>query len=145
VARIDRARRAVARAEKILSDGDNPMPYEQAKANLTAARRELAQAQLSGGSAPVIPMPIRKNVEAASAEFRRMRTGLETPEVRREAFRLLVSKVFYADGEAQMECRLPAPGAQNCNQRECANSNLAESYPFVINLKIPLPPRWRAA
>jgi site-specific DNA recombinase len=122
VAEINRERRRLERAEKILKDPDSPVPYEQAKADLDKARRDLATAESARGLAPVIVMPERKNVEAASERFRKMRRALEAFEDRREALCLLVEKILYADREAEIHCHLPAPkAARNCNRHVGAN------------------------
>ena len=109
IAQIDKARRLVKRAEQILQDPDSPVAYTDAKANLEKARRDLLALEARGGTAAVFVMPARKDVNAISAEFRRMRTELVAFEDRREALKTLVDKVMYADREAEIHCRLPRP------------------------------------
>ena len=126
----------VDRAEKILTDPDSPIAYEQAKANLDRARRELAAVESARGLAPVVVMPARKDVEAASAEFRKMRAEIESFDGRRKALCLLVDKILYADREAEIHCHLPAPAAQKCNRHVRADCNLIGSIPFVITARV---------
>jgi site-specific DNA recombinase len=135
-ARIERARRQVARAEEILKDGD-ALPYAQAKANLEAARKELAEAQL-GGPACLIQMPQRKDVEAVSKHLRAMREELAEFPDRREALSLLVEKILYADGEAEIHCRLPkaSDAVLNCHSRITDDGNLIGSIPFIITRRV---------
>ena len=133
--RIDRARRMVERAEQILNDPDQPIPYKQAKQQLEAARREFAEAQMMG-SAQVAIMPLRKDVTAASAAFRAMREELEAFEDRREAIQLLVAKILYADGKAEIHCHLPAADARNCNRRIGDDCNFSDPVPFVIQCSV---------
>jgi hypothetical protein len=139
IARIDRARRLVTRTERILKDPEQPVPYEEAKADLETARRELATAQIAAG-AEVIAMPLRQNVEAASAEFRAMRYEIQTFTGRRKALQLLIEKIHYADGEAEIYCHLPATDARNCHNRIGGYSNLSHTsfhaIPFILKRRV---------
>lgn len=136
IARIDKARAQVALAERILKDPRKPIPYEEAVDDLEAARKELAAAQIAGGAAVAI-MPLRKNVEAAAAEFRAMRRELQTFERRRKALLLLVEQIRYADDKVEIRCHLPGPTSKNCNHRACDDGNFSGAFPFVINCSIP--------
>jgi len=135
IVRIDKARRVLARAEQILADPDQPVPYAQAKANVEAARRELATAQMQV-PAEVIALPKRKDVDAISASFRAMRNELEVFEDRREALQLLVAKIFYEDREAEIHCHLPAASEKNCHHGARADGNSFGSIPFIINVRV---------
>jgi site-specific DNA recombinase len=134
--RIADARAQVALSETILKDPRKLIPYEEAVSDLEAARRELAEAKIAAGAA-VTEMPLRKDVVAASAMFRAMRTELESFEDRREAFLQLVEKILYADGAAEIHCHLPAAQAKNCNRREYSDCNSFDSIPFIINITVP--------
>lgn len=137
VAEILNARRKVAHAEKVLLDPDEPIPYAKAKANLEAARRDLAAVETKRGLAAVVVMPERKDVEAASARFRKMRDGIKSFDARREALCLLVEKILYADREAHIHCRLAAPTSSKCNRHAHDDCNLIAPIPFVISATIP--------
>ncbi len=134
VAQIDKARRRVDRAERILADPDAPVAYEKAKADLDRARKELAEAE-TRGPAPVFVMPKRKDVEAVSAEFRKMRYELEAFQDRRDALKVLVDRVLYADKEAEIHCRLPKPSARKCHRRISDDGILIGAIPFVIKVR----------
>jgi DNA invertase Pin-like site-specific DNA recombinase len=141
--RIDRARRNLALKERIFKDPDKPVSYEEAKADLEAARRELAQAQIAGGAAVAV-MPLRRDVEAAAAAFRRMRVKLTAFEDRREALQLLVAKILFEEGHAEIHCHLPA-AAENYNSCIRGNCNFSGPIPFVISCPIPAGRKRRAA
>jgi site-specific DNA recombinase len=136
MAKIDRARRAVQHAERIFTDPEQRIPFEQAAANLDKARKDLAAAEALGGPAEVIVMPERKNVAAASTELRKMRNELESFESRRKALEILVDKVLYADRQAEIHCRIAAPTARKCNRRISDDCILSGSIPFVITRRI---------
>ena len=133
IAQIDRARRAVTHAERIFRDPESPLAYETRKSDLEKARRELAEAEMRA-PAQVFQMPARKDIAAAAAEFRKMRKELVEFEDRREALQLLVSKIMYADYEAEIHCRITP---RKWNRRECDNSIFSGSIPFVINVRTP--------
>lgn len=135
VARIDKARRALALAEKIFKDPDKPVSYEEAKADLEKAKRELAQAQIAGG-AIIAEMPLRRDIEAVAARLRGMRHTLTAFEDRKAALHLLVEKIRYADGEAEIHCHLPAAVDEKCPNRLGAGDIFKDSTPFVINAAI---------
>jgi hypothetical protein len=110
----------VERAAKILKDPEKPIPYDEAKADLDLAKRELLEAETAAPN-PVIPMPARKDVEAVSAEFRRMRHEIQSFEGRRKVLKTVVDKIRYADHKAEIHCKLPAPSTRNCHRHICAN------------------------
>jgi site-specific DNA recombinase len=135
VARIDRATRAVAHAERIYFDPEQTIPFEQAKANLNKARQELAEAQTSQGAA-VFEMPARKDVNAASTALRQMRQELEDFQDRRDALCLLIEKIRYADREVEIHCRLPRANELKCHRRISDDGILIGSIPFVIKARV---------
>jgi hypothetical protein len=127
IARIERAQRLVARAYQIFKDPDCPVPYAQAKADFEAAKKELAEAQI-GGRAAVIELPNRKDVEAMSAAFQAMRHEVTEFADRKAVLNLLIAKILWADGEAEIHCHLPVENAGNCHSRIGPDSERKRNY-----------------
>jgi site-specific DNA recombinase len=134
--RIDRARRLVERRQQILDDPDQD--FDTANANLKAAKKELAAAQLAAPGGAVVEMPVRKDVEAARLAFLSMERELDHFEDRRAAVEVLVEKVRYSDGEAEIHCHIPTPTAGKCHSRIRGNDIFSGPIPFVIKVAVPL-------
>jgi site-specific DNA recombinase len=114
VERIDRARRRVERTEAILRDPDQPIPYARAKADVEAARRELLEAE-TAQPAEVVVLPERANIAAIAREFASARDEIKDFADRRGIIERLVEKIRYADGDAEITCRISVE-PKNCNR-----------------------------
>jgi hypothetical protein len=81
-------------------------------------------------------MPLRKDVAAASEALRAMRAELQTFERRRKAMKLLVQKILYEDGKAEIHCLLPAADEKNRNRRIRDDYSISGPVPFVIECPV---------
>jgi len=117
LARIERARRSLAHAERVFRDPDQPIPYSQAKADLEAARRELTEAEMQRPT-EVFEMPDRRDIAAIAREFRQGRDEIKDFADRRGFIERVVEQIRYADGEAEIACAISLSPKRNCNRRE---------------------------
>lgn len=137
VARIERARRLLARAEAIFRDPDQPIPYEQAKRGLEAARRELVEAE-TARPAGISDMPARTAVAALARDFRQAHSELREADFdeRRGSIQRVVEKIRYEAGNVEITCRIPLDSKANCNEQAPDDCNTVASFPFVINRRV---------
>jgi hypothetical protein len=128
----------VARCTAILGDPDAPIPYEQAKADLAAARRELLDAETALPTNGAPPPPNRADINALAREFAAAFADIRTFINRRGVIERFVDKIRW-DGDrrvAEIHCRVPRAAANNCNRREHVNCSSSDHYSFVINARL---------
>lgn len=127
--RIDRLRRAVARAEEMLYDPD--VVVATAKERLAAARKEL-QLLEAQRPAPVVEMPAKSVIQALSREFAQCR-NLEEFAHRRGIVERVVNQIVYGDGEVKIHCKI---ALQNCDRHQQVDHSSTPSIAFVLTRRV---------
>jgi site-specific DNA recombinase len=115
IIRIEQLERRIQRAVTILKDPASPIPYDEARKDLERLRTELAEAQLARPAA-VIELPLRSDVKAIAAEFRRGQHEIESFDIKRKVLEAVIDKIRYANGQAEIACKIAVHSKKNCNR-----------------------------
>jgi site-specific DNA recombinase len=132
--RIEKAQQRVAHAERVLRDPEQPIPYERAKRDLEAARRELLEAE-TARPADVFEMPERKDITALARQFAQARTEIKDFADRRGILKRVVNKILYVDRAAEIHCAIQVNPKKNCNGKVDSNYNSLR-IPFVLHRRV---------
>lgn len=130
VRRLEKARKAVARAEAILYNPN--INLDTANEKLVQARHELVAIESEIQVAKVFEMPSRSTIVAMSKAFAEGGPKLHEFGHRRGVLERVVRHILFGNGKVDIACKIAIEPALNCHRRERANGSLTVEIPFVI-------------